>query len=167
MPSKYRYEEWAKCQTCGFDVPRTRIRRHPRFGWQCIGAPGANCFDYGPHYDEVQRPTYRNEGVRTTIAPPVRSLTEGQDSLSILDIKLFDHSVPSNTYVVHFGETITVNLSTGHGSSGISIDGQHVLFIRNSELIMTATSMAGLVPLPPDVSMFINANGEIEYEYNG
>lgn len=72
------HQAWARCATCGFDVPVSKIRFHRRFGWQCTGAPGANCYDEGPHYDERPRglrPLF--EGVRRSTTPRTDTVDEG------------------------------------------------------------------------------------------
>jgi hypothetical protein len=69
-------EPWAKCSVCGLDHPRSKLRYHKRFGWQCVGV-GADCWAGGPHRDE-NRPVYRpGEGVRKTAAPLTNTATEG------------------------------------------------------------------------------------------
>lgn len=61
------------------DVPVSRIRRHPRWGWQCTGWPGANCWDGAIDREmQVSRRRYRvMEGVRRTTAPKTNTSTEG------------------------------------------------------------------------------------------
>ena len=78
---KRYHEPWARCSTCGLDVPKSKIKRHPRWGWQCTGEPGANCYDKGPDRDQ-QQARYRfprNEGVRKTKAPLTNTVQEGVD----------------------------------------------------------------------------------------
>lgn len=75
-----RYQEpWGQCGTCGFDVPVSRLRRHQKWGWQCTGAPGANCWD-GAVDRDMQLAARRfpvGEGVRKTPAPLTNTTTEG------------------------------------------------------------------------------------------
>jgi len=77
--SRRYHEAWGKCDTCGFDVPMSKLRRHPRWGWQCTGAPGANCWDGRIDRDIrlAQRRFRENEGVRKTNAPLTNTETEG------------------------------------------------------------------------------------------
>jgi hypothetical protein len=79
--AKYpRYgEAWANCGTCGRSVPISRIRMHPRWGWQCIGPTPQACWDGGPDHDQqVAMKRYRvAEGTRKTSAPKTNTSTEG------------------------------------------------------------------------------------------
>jgi hypothetical protein len=59
-------EPWGACQTCGRNWPASRLRLHRRFGWQCV-----DCYDGGPHPDEVLPRVAPAELVRKTTAPPV------------------------------------------------------------------------------------------------
>lgn len=79
MTPRYR-EPWGQCGTCGFDVPVSRLRFTRRYGWQCIGEPGANCADLHPDRDDylAARRFPPGEGVRRTAAPLTNTATEGQ-----------------------------------------------------------------------------------------
>jgi hypothetical protein len=69
-------EAYGQCSSCGLDYPVSKLRRHPRFGWQCVNVPH-ECWDGGPHHDEVEPPLHPYEGVRKTTAPLTNTLTEG------------------------------------------------------------------------------------------
>lgn len=72
-------EEWGKCQTCGFDTPKSQLRWHPKWGWQCTGGEGANCYD-GPVDRDMQlakRKFRKGEGVRKSKTPITNTDTEG------------------------------------------------------------------------------------------
>lgn len=72
-------EPWAQCGTCGLDVPASRIRLHRKWGWQCTGKPGANCWDKAVDRD-MQLAARRfplAEGTRKTPAPLTHTDTEG------------------------------------------------------------------------------------------
>jgi hypothetical protein len=58
---------WAKCGTCGFDYPITKIRRHPRWGYQCTTLCWDGLFDREEAIKMRRFPL--GEGVRRTPAP--------------------------------------------------------------------------------------------------
>ena len=75
-------EAWGQCGTCGFDVPVSRLRFNGKYGWQCTGAPGADCFDTRPDIEDYlqARRFPPNEGVRRTKAPLTNTSNEGIDA---------------------------------------------------------------------------------------
>ena len=70
--SRY-HEEWGICDTCSFDVPVSLLIYNTKYGWQCTGYPGANCFDSRPDREDYEAKLRfpPNEGVRQSHAPQV------------------------------------------------------------------------------------------------
>lgn len=85
------HSEWGTCQTCGFDVPVSRIRWDSRYGWQCTGYPGANCADSRPDRDDylAARRFPSGEGARRSNAPTVTA-TEGIDPTDVNELPFVD-----------------------------------------------------------------------------
>lgn len=81
MANRRFNQPWAQCGTCGINVPVSRIRRHPRWGWQCVGPPGAGCWDGLFDREEAlkRRRFPLAEGVRRTAAPVTNTVREGVD----------------------------------------------------------------------------------------
>lgn len=77
--AKYR-QEWGTCQTCGFDVPVSKLVFDTKYGVQCTGYPGANCRDRRPDHDDylAARQFPVGEGTRRSVMPPVTA-SEGID----------------------------------------------------------------------------------------
>lgn len=71
---------WGQCDFCGFDVPVDRLRR-TKYGIQCTGAPGANCYDTRPDRDDYLAMTRFKvaEGVRKSSMPVTNTATEGTE----------------------------------------------------------------------------------------
>ncbi len=157
---RYR-EPWSTCTVCGFNVPRSRIRLHRRFGWVCLGSPGANCWDYGPQKDEIFYTPRPFEGTRKTAAPIVDP-NEGTDNLGFTQAFFDIDIITGQTWQVTFANEITVALAVGFGVPAWILNGGYELYIANGEMQVAQVVIPNAVPLPAEVNLVV-VNGELVY----
>lgn len=154
-------EPWAKCQTCGIDVPRSKIRLHPRFGWQCIARPGLICWDgllQGDEYHYIPRPY---EGVRKTAAPLTGTATEG-----IATVLYFQDLVLSDTYwQVSFGDTVVVNSSVAiyNAIRGMYCGNGWYFTMQSGAGVLTQVVPTAPITNPIGMTMSADAGGVLTY----
>ena len=185
MSSRFS-QAWARCSTCGFDVPVSRIRYHQRFGWQCTAPPGLNCYDEGPHYDERRRgirPPY--EGVRRTSAPLTDTLLEGIDTSvdSVTGISGGGGAPPGvvasdsfrfidrSTAVLRkltFSATapnliMSVVSSPPTGINGWVLSNGWILYVEGGLLRMAKSGIVNPVLPPAGLNIVATADGKLQY----
>jgi hypothetical protein len=161
MAHRYLEQEWATCGTCGIAVPVSRIIRHPRWGWQCTGAPGANCFDGWFDADRVFPQVAVNEGVRHSAAPTV-DVTEGIGPAKIYQLR--DRGVPSVIWHFTYGAEVSV-VSSGSGQSQHAwalSSGWHMAMV-NLELVVQPQAFADETIIDAGVLPWLMVGNELLY----
>jgi hypothetical protein len=158
LPVFPRYREpWASCSVCGFDYPRSQIRYHRRFGWQCLWD-----WDRGPQKDEIYYVPRPNEGTRRTVAPLTNTLTEG-DLTAVLfllrDLKT------QQVFQVTFGTEIVVTVSTVQtgAPNGWELNSPWRVFMMNGDLVVTKQAAGATINLPEGINLSVNNDGELVY----
>ena len=142
-------EEWADCHVCSRCWPVSKLRRHPRFGVEC-----PDCWDGGPHRDEILPKVYPGEGTRLTDFPSCPDDTGiDEDEETRFRFTLRDQTDRSNYWRVTFpGSIFTWTTGVSPGVEGWIVDGVWTVYFAGGLLMYDSKLLKGAIQVPQNLN---------------
>lgn len=128
------------------------MRRHRRFNWQC-----PDCYDRGPHRDELDAPFHLYEGTRRSQGP-VCDQDEGidADEETRLRFTLRDQRDRSNYWRVTFPSNVfTWDTGESPAVEGWIVDGVWTVYFAGGLLQYDTRLIKGAIEAPSNLNLTI------------